>query len=66
MTTADDLDPRVREVETAVRVHEAVCAERYKQINLRLNIIMAGIGIILTAVAAGDPLVGVLRAVLAH
>ena len=54
-------EDRMRDVETKVAVHEAVCAVRYKGIELRLNIIMAGIGIILTAIAAGDPLVGLIR-----
>lgn len=56
-----DLEPRIRDVEMSTRVHEAVCAERYKAINLRLNVIMAGLGIVLAAIAAGDPLVGLLR-----
>jgi hypothetical protein len=61
-----DLEPRVRATELTQAVHEATCAERYKAINLRLNIIMAGLGIVLAAIAAGDPLVGLLRAMAGH
>lgn len=57
----DPLEARVRTVEADQRVHEAICAERYKGIANRLNIIMAGIGIILAAIAAGDPLVAFLK-----
>lgn len=60
----DALEARVRAIEIDQSVHEATCAERYKGIALRLNVIMAGIGILLTAVAAGDPLVGVLKKLL--
>ena len=66
MAAPEAMDHRVREVEAAQRVHEAVCAERYKAINLRLNVIMSGVGIIITAIAAGDPLVSLLRALMAH
>lgn len=51
----------MRIVESRHDVHEAICAERAKGITLRLNVIMVGIGILLTAVAAGDPLVGLLK-----
>lgn len=56
-----DIERRLRTVENRADVHEAICAERYKGIALRLNIVMGGIGILLTAVAAGDPLVAVVR-----
>lgn len=45
-------------------MHDAVCGERYRAINFKLNIAVAGIGIILTAVSAGDPLVAFLRRIL--
>lgn len=61
MAPPDAWDGRLRTVETKQEVHEAICAERYKGIALRLNVILAGIGIILTAIAAGDPLVGLIR-----
>ncbi len=61
MATRDDIEDRMRTVEQRQLVHEAVCAERYKGIALRLNVIMCGIGLLLTAVAAGDPLVGVIK-----
>lgn len=48
-------------LERQYAVHEAVCSERYKAINFKLNIVVAGIGIILTAISAGDPLVAFLR-----
>ena len=54
----------MRVVEARAEVHEAICAERYKGLLLRLNIIMFGIGVILTAIAAGDPLVGLARRLL--
>ena len=59
MGEADEM--RIATLEKNVAVHEAVCAERYKGINTKLNIVLAGIGIILTAVSAGDPLVMFLR-----
>lgn len=62
--TEEPLEARVRVVEADQRVHEAVCAERYKGIAVRLNVILAGMGIILTAIAAGDPLVGVIRKII--
>ena len=55
-------DSRLREVEQAQAVHEAVCAERYKAINLRLNILMAGMAILLAGAVAGNPVLTALRA----
>ena len=57
---ADD-EQRIATLERNVAVHEAVCAERYRGINSKLNIVLAGIGILLTAVSAGDPLILFLR-----
>lgn len=57
---ADD-EQRIATLERNVAVHEAVCAERYKGINVKLNVVLCGIGIILTAVSAGDPLLLFLR-----
>lgn len=54
---------RVATLEKQFAVHEAVCGERYKSINFKLNVTVAGIGIILTAISAGDPLVAFLRRV---
>lgn len=54
-------EARVALLERQVAVHEAVCGERYKAINFKLNIVVAGVGIILTAISAGDPLVAFLR-----
>lgn len=56
-------EARIAAVEMAQAVHEAVCGERYKSINFKLNIVVGGIGILLTAVSAGDPLVTFLRRV---
>lgn len=60
---ADD-EQRIATLERNVAVHEAVCAERYKGINTKLNIVLGGIGILLTAVSAGDPLILFLRRML--
>ena len=54
-------EARVATLERQFAVHEAVCGERYRSINFKLNIALAGIGIILTAISAGDPLVAFLR-----
>ena len=54
-------EARIALLERQVAVHEAVCGERYKAINYKLNIAIAGIGIILTAISAGDPLIAFLR-----
>jgi hypothetical protein len=56
-------EARVAALEKQVAVHEAICGERYKSINFKLNITVGGIGIILTAISAGDPLVAFLRRV---
>lgn len=58
-------EARLSAVERGHAVHEAVCAERYKGINFKLNVILIGVGIILTAIAMGDPLILFLRGVLA-
>ena len=57
-------EARVGRIERDFAVHEAVCGERYKSINFKLNIVCCGIGIILTAVSAGDPLLLFLRRML--
>lgn len=68
----DPIEIRMRVIESRTDVHEAVCAERYKglaaqndalrrDLGLRLNIAIGGIGIILTAIAAGDPLVNLIK-----
>lgn len=54
-------EARVATLERQFAVHEAVCGERYRSINFKLNIALAGIGIILTAISSGDPLVAFLR-----
>jgi hypothetical protein len=54
-------EARMALLERQYAVHEAVCTERYRSINFKLNIVVAGIGIILTAISAGDPLVAFLR-----
>ena len=54
-------DARVATLERQVAVHEAVCGERYKAINFKLNVVIGGVAIILTAISAGDPLVAFLR-----
>lgn len=56
-------ESRIAAVEKEFAVHHAVCLERYKSINFKLNVVVAGIGIILTAISAGDPLVAFLRRV---
>jgi hypothetical protein len=57
-------EARVAALETRFAVHDAVCGERYRAINFKLNIAIAGISILLTAVSAGDPLVTFLRRLL--
>lgn len=54
-------EARVAALERQFAVHEAVCGERYKAINFKLNVVVGGIGIILAAISAGDPLVAFLR-----
>jgi len=67
MGEGPDIDKRVRDVETAWKVHEAVCAERYKGITLRLNVTMGLLGLLLTAVVGGNPVLAALaRMVGAH
>lgn len=61
-----DTEARLRVVETAQAVHEAVCAERHKGITMRLNVVLAGIGVLLAALAGGAPLVQFFRALLIH
>lgn len=56
-------EARVSKLELSQAVHEAICGERYRQINYKLNVAIAGIGIILTAISAGDPLIAFLRRV---
>ncbi len=48
-------EARVALLEKQMAVHEAVCGERYKAINFKLNVTVGGIGIILAAISAGDP-----------
>jgi len=57
-------EERVGRIEKDFAVHKAVCSERYKSINFKLNVVVCGIGIILTAVSAGDPLLLFLRQIL--
>lgn len=54
-------EQRIATIERQAAVHEAICGERYKAINFKLNVTVAGIGIILAAISAGDPLVVFLR-----
>lgn len=54
-------EARVAKIELSQAVHEAICGERYRLINFKLNVAIAGIGIILTAISAGDPLVAFMR-----
>jgi len=51
----DDLDARLRDAETAISVHEAVCAERYRAINFKLNVLLGALGLFLTALMGGNP-----------
>lgn len=57
-------EQRIALIEKAAAVHEAICGERYKAINFKLNVVVAGLGIILAAISAGDPLVAFLRRIL--
>ena len=50
-----DLEKRMREVERAQAVHEAVCAQRYAGITLRLNVLMGLLLALLAAGASGNP-----------
>ncbi|MBS7812336.1 hypothetical protein [Roseococcus pinisoli] len=57
-----DVNDRIRELEQsdsalrlATAVHEAVCAERYRGITWRLNILVALFVATLGAAAAGNP-----------
>jgi hypothetical protein len=60
----DDLEKRMRTVEQSQAVHEAVCAERYRGITLRLNVTMALLLAMLGAAAAGNPVVAALTKLL--
>jgi len=61
---AGTTEARLRVLERDQAVHEAVCAERYKGITLRLNIVMAALLLLLGAAASGNPVVAALRAVM--
>jgi hypothetical protein len=53
----DDLEQRVRTMERTQAVHEAVCAERYKGITLRLNLLLGLLVALVGAAAAGNPVI---------
>lgn len=53
----EDLEQRVRTMERTQAVHEAVCAERYKGITVRLNVLLGLLLALVGAAAAGNPLV---------
>jgi hypothetical protein len=59
-----DEDERLRKLERDVAVHEAVCAERYKGIMLRLNVVMALLLTLVGAAAMGNPVVAAVRQIL--
>ena len=40
-------------VDVRTTAHEAVCAERYKNINFKLNLCLAAVGLVLMAQALG-------------
>jgi hypothetical protein len=68
MAPRDEIEGRVASLEKTVAIHEAVCAERYKSLataletqNRKQDYIIAGLGLILTAVLSGQPLVTFLR-----
>lgn len=42
-------------------VHEAVCAERYKALNLKFAVIMSIQGVILLMLAGGSPVAAAIR-----
>lgn len=48
------IDDRMRVVEQRVAVHEAVCSERYKALTVRLNIAIALLLVVVTALAADN------------
>lgn len=56
------LETRVADVEQKIAVHEAVCAERYKAMNMKLAAILGVQGIILVALAGGSPVAAAIRA----
>jgi len=58
---SEDIEDRLRLVERATAVHEAVCAERYKGITLRLNVLMGLLFILLGAAATGNPLIALIQ-----
>ncbi len=62
MAPAGPLEVRVTDVEMKVAVHEAVCAERYKALNVKLNAILGLMVIILVALAGGHPVAAAIRA----
>lgn len=59
-----DEEERLRKVEMAWAVHEAVCAERYRGITLRLNVVMGLLMALVGAAAAGNPVIAAMRQIL--
>lgn len=60
---ASSLGPRLSEVEQKLAVHEAVCAERYKALDLKLMVILGVQGAILVMLAGGTPVANAIRSV---
>ncbi|WP_421993864.1 hypothetical protein [Roseococcus sp.] len=54
-------DARLRAVEMKQAVHEAQCLERQKQINFKLNLIIAGLGLLQFASMTGNSALDMIR-----
>ncbi|MBS7811219.1 hypothetical protein [Roseococcus pinisoli] len=54
-------DARLRAVELKQAVHEAQCLERQRQINYKLNLIIAGMAMLLGAGMTGNSALDLIR-----
>nr|WP_314074902.1 hypothetical protein [uncultured Roseococcus sp.] len=54
-------DARLRAVELKQAVHEAQCLERQRQINFKLNLIIAGLGLLQFAAVTGNSALDLIR-----
>lgn len=59
------IELRVADMERKIAVHEAVCAERYKAVAVRMNTILAIQGLIVIMLAGGSPVASAIQATFA-
>lgn len=55
--------PRLSDVEQKMAVHEAVCAERYKALDLKILLILTVQGVIIAILLGGSPVAAAIRRV---